>query len=82
MRLITILIETHVCRIACDFHLSHSHISNAVPLLLSKRELYTEAHIRKDLVSMCVLPPEREEEVVQSLDTERTYGPHYESHGI
>lgn len=73
MRLITVLIKK---RVFCDSHLSHSHLSNAVPLLRSKREVYTEAHIRTDLVSVCVFPLERQD------DTERTYGPHYESHGL
>lgn len=62
-----------------------SHLSNAASLLLGKREPYTAAHIRTDLVSICVLPPvgsEREGEGVQSLGTQRSYGPHYESHGL
>lgn len=63
--------------VLCDSHLSHSHLLNAVPLLRNKREVYTEAHIRADLVSVCVFyHPERQD------DTERTYGPHYESHSL
>ncbi len=66
-------------RISVEQKVILSHLSNAASLLL------TSAHIRTDLVSICVLPPvgsEREGEGVQSLGTLRSYGPHYESHGL
>lgn len=72
-------------RMSVEQNVILSHLSNAASLLLGKREPYTAAHIRTDLVSICVLPPvgsEREGESVQSLGTLRSYGPHYESHGL
>ncbi len=77
-------------RMSVEQNVIFSHLSNAASLLLGKREPYTAAHIRTDLVSICVLPPvvlppvgsEREGEGVQSLGTQRSYGPHYESHGL
>ncbi len=66
-------------RISVEQKVILSHLSNAASLLL------ISAHIRTDLVSICVLPPvgsEREGEGVQSLGTLRNYGPHYESHGL
>lgn len=64
-----------------------SVIFHTLPLycLVKETQPYITAHIRMDLVTICVLPPvgsEREGDGVQSLETQRTYGPHYESHGL